>query len=67
MGKGDFKNGEKEGAWVFYHKNGQLSAKGNYKNGNREGDWVTYSKDGTVWENAQEPSRTERRLVIRVF
>ncbi len=45
---GSIKNGKREGAWVFYWKNGQLRGKGNYKNGKREGAWVEYEKDGTL-------------------
>ena len=29
--QGSFKNGLKEGPWISYWKNGQLSSKGNYK------------------------------------
>ena len=46
--QGSFKNGKKEGTWVKYWNNGQLSYKGNYKNGKREGDWVTYYEDGQL-------------------
>jgi len=31
--QGSFRNGKKEGLWVGYHDNGQLSHKGTYKNG----------------------------------
>ena len=31
---GNYKNGEREGEWKFYHNNGKLKAIGNYKNGN---------------------------------
>ena len=31
--QGSFKNGKRNGAWVGYHKNGQLRYEGNYKNG----------------------------------
>ena len=40
--------GEREGAWIGYHRNGQLSFKGNYKNGKYDGSWVSYNKNGTV-------------------
>ena len=46
--QGSFKNGKKEGTWVKYWNNGQLSYKGNYKNGKREGDWVTYYDNGQL-------------------
>jgi antitoxin component YwqK of YwqJK toxin-antitoxin module len=37
----------KEGPWVYYHDNGQLSGKGNYKDGKHDGPWVSYSSDGS--------------------
>ena len=48
--QGSFKNGERHGAWISYHENGQLWYEGDYKNGKKEGDWVDYNKDGTVWK-----------------
>ena len=47
-GQGSFKNGKREGAWVEYHKNGQLDYKGNYKNSKREGAWISYHKNGQL-------------------
>jgi hypothetical protein len=46
--QGSYKNGKREGAWVGYHVNGQLSWKGNYKNSQHEGFWVSYEENGTV-------------------
>ena len=40
--QGNYKNGKKEGEWVSYDDNGQLSGKGNFKNGRRDGEWVYY-------------------------
>ena len=36
---GNYKNGEREGEWKFYHNNGKLEWIGNYKNGKQEGEW----------------------------
>ena len=33
--QGEFKNGIKEGSWVFYYNNGKLLTKGNFKNGKK--------------------------------
>ena len=54
--KGSFKNGVREGEYVFYWSregwNGPvptgLGRKGRYKNGKEEGEWVYYNEDGTV-------------------
>mgnify|MGYP000126686755 FL=1 len=48
IAEGSFKNGKKEGPWVVYHKNGQLSSKGTFKNGWKEGHWVTYYDNGQL-------------------
>ena len=44
--QGFFKNGEKEGVWLYWHKY-QIRFRGRYKNGKRDGDWV-YWKNGRV-------------------
>tara|TARA_B110000902_G_scaffold263429_1_gene342471 strand:+ start:1319 stop:1807 length:489 start_codon:yes stop_codon:yes gene_type:complete len=46
--QGSFRNGEREGTWVSYWENGQLSFKENYKNGQREGTWVGYFENGQL-------------------
>ena len=43
-----FKNGKREGAWVRYFDNGQLSDKGNFKNGYKVGAWVGYHDNGQL-------------------
>ena len=35
--KGSVKYGKREGAWVYYHDNGQLWFKSNFENGKEEG------------------------------
>jgi hypothetical protein len=46
--QGEFKNGKREGAWVWENKNGQVNTKGNYENGKEEGAWVTYYDSGKL-------------------
>ena len=51
--QGRMENGKKKGAWVYYHKNGQLWMTGSYSvGGYREGEWHEYLEDGR-W-NARE-------------
>ena len=63
--QGSFKSGKREGAWVFYHENGQLWRKGNYKNNEPQGAWVSYhdngqlSYKGNYKNNKREGSWTE--------
>ena len=46
--QGSFKNGKKDGPWVWYHSNGQLFEKGTYKDGQLEGPWVRYYQSGQL-------------------
>jgi len=46
--QGAFKGGKRDGAWVFYHKNGQLSSKGAYKDGEADGTWLSYHENGQL-------------------
>ena len=45
--QGAFRNGKKEGPWVYYYSNGQLSYKGTFKVGKEVGPWVRYWSDGS--------------------
>jgi antitoxin component YwqK of YwqJK toxin-antitoxin module len=47
--QGSFKSGVKDGAWVKYHKNGQLKEKVNFKNGKMEGAGGGYHDNGQLW------------------
>ena len=60
--QGTIRNGKKEGPWVRYHDNGQVSAKGNYKDGKDEGPWVWYHDNGQVSDKVT--SRTVRGKVL---
>ena len=46
--QGSIYNGVKEGDWIVYQGNGQLSYKGNYRNGVKEGDWIVYYGNGQL-------------------
>ena len=46
--QGAFRNGKREGPWVYYYDNGQLGTKGTLKDGKKDGPWVVYNQDGTV-------------------
>ena len=43
---GSLSEGKKEGYWIYYHENGQLSGKGNYKDGKKHGCWEGYLING---------------------
>ena len=46
--QGSFRNGKREGAWVWYYEDGQLWFKENYKNNKKEGRRVIYYKSGQL-------------------
>jgi len=44
--EGFWKNGEKEGLWIYWYNNGQKSSEGNYINGNYDGLWTNWDENG---------------------
>ena len=46
--QGSFKDGKRDGSWVEYNDNGQLSGKGTYKDDKKDGPWVGYHKNGQL-------------------
>ena len=46
--KGAYIDGQREGLWIFLHKNGQESEKGEYSNGNKKGGWSKWYEDGIL-------------------
>jgi len=45
---GFYKEGEKEGEWLFYHPNGQIKIKGNFSQGQEQGEWKTFDESGKL-------------------
>lgn len=58
-GAGEYKNGKKDGTFIFYSKNGQLLSQGGYKNGRQDGPWVAY------FENGRMESKSEYKYGMR--
>ena len=56
--EGNFKEGERDGKWVWYYENGKIVEEGNFKEGERDGKWVYYDEQGSVteeeWLNGKE-------------
>ena len=46
--QGRIKDGEKDGPWVRYLKNGQLLWKGTWKDGKKDGPWVSHYENGQL-------------------
>ena len=45
---GEFKNGRREGKWIFYYLDGKLKEEREYKNGSKNGLCKKYSKEGKI-------------------
>ena len=46
--EGNYKDGEKDGKWIYYDGDGKLAREGNYKDGEKDGRLVRYYKSGTI-------------------
>ena len=46
--QGSFRNGKKDGPWIYYHDNGQLRLKETLKNGKKDGPWIYYHDNGQL-------------------
>ena len=46
--RGNYKDGKREGRWVFLHKNGKDSEKGEYINGNKNSEWRKWYDNGIL-------------------
>lgn len=46
--KGTFKKGKKNGPWIYYLDDGQISSKGNYYNGKKDGYWISYRDNNII-------------------
>lgn len=46
--KGKYKNGEKEGEWIYYFESGQTQSKGEYLNDKVTGLWRNYHDNGKI-------------------
>lgn len=45
---GIIKNNQNEGAWIWYHNNGNKQLSGFFKKGKREGEWIIYDTLGNM-------------------
>lgn len=46
--KGTYKNGQRNGGWVFMGINDTIQQKGMYVDGKKEGMWISYYSDGKI-------------------
>jgi antitoxin component YwqK of YwqJK toxin-antitoxin module len=48
--QGKISKGKREGEWIWYYENGQLSSKSNYKDGKEEGEGLFYDENGQLYD-----------------
>lgn len=46
---GFFKDGLKNGRWVYHHLNGRIKSSGDYQGGQKQGAWIGYYENGQVF------------------
>ena len=46
--QGKISKGKREGEWIWYYENGELSSKSNYKDGKEDGEWLWYHRNGQL-------------------
>ena len=44
----EYKDGKKEGKWIWWWENGKKECEGQYKGGKREGKWIGWCGNGTT-------------------
>ena len=53
--EGSYKEGGKEGLWIFWYENGQKMSEGTYKDGKEDGLWTYWYLDGDDTDLAYKP------------
>jgi len=46
----NYKDGEKNGKFLYYYENGQIEGEGNYKDGEKDGKYTLYYENGKIKE-----------------
>ncbi|MCX6268883.1 MAG: hypothetical protein NTW16_16275 [Bacteroidetes bacterium] len=62
-GKGNYKNGVRDGSWTFYFENGKISSKGNYKDALKDGYWKEYQTSKAWCEGNYIKGKSEGKWI----
>ena len=46
--KGNYKDGGRDGKWIWYYENGIIESEGNYKDDVSDGKWISYYEEGNI-------------------
>ena len=50
--EGIYKNGIRDGKWIYYRENGQIGWEKTWKKGKKDGKWVEYDKEGSIMKKS---------------
>lgn len=58
IAEGSYDDGQRDGLWIIWYKNGQKKEEGHYSGGEKQGMWTQWNEDGTLmwkglWENGK--------------
>jgi antitoxin component YwqK of YwqJK toxin-antitoxin module len=55
--KGELEDGQPDGYWEWFRRNGVKMRSGYFASGEPVGEWTTYDKTGAVYKVTKRPSR----------
>ena len=61
---GIYRNGKREGLWIFWHPNGRKESEGNYHNGKEGGLWIYWYQNGQKREEGNYRNGKREELWI---
>ena len=50
--EGNYKNGIRDGEWIYYLENGQIGWVKRWKKGKKDGQWIRYDEEGSMIEKS---------------
>ena len=50
--EGSYRNGIRDGKWIYYRENGQIGWQKAWKKGKKDGKWVEYDQEGSIIEES---------------
>ena len=48
--EGSYKNGIRDGKWIYYREDGQMGWEKIWKKGKKDGQWIQYDEEGSIVE-----------------
>ena len=64
---GFFKEGLKNGRWIYHHLNGQVKSEGDFQDGQEQGTWLGYYENGQVFFEGSYLSGVKEGLWVSYY